>query len=820
MLRTFFTILTFAIFSTVLVIQINQYPLDRFPNWDHLWIDAMQVSKLASFKDGLIFGELPAINPYIGFGWNYLGDTTLLQSILLPINWMILWLPAEEVIIFRTVFFLFLLALGGFLYLRNITKKPNISLAGSFILMSLPYLYSMAWMTTFFNFICIIPLLLYRVDRAISQPTAFNHGFIAIIILLVGNDILSLMTLLPLIFTYSLSSSIIRFHISPKDSLIITAKFVFIIIVCSAFFLIPFLNNLSENSSYMHKMIDAGLAERSGGIELFSYLSFIRIHGLASLLIPTEGSGILLYIPIAIWLLALLPFFHHKALIKTQKSTFIALYPLFIAALTMLLLPIMLHGLPFISSRLPSYFRSSLNAIPFLLTLSSIICLSLIQYIPQKRKVILKILLFAIVFEALIFIIPHPYISYMDVNHSLILPDIRSSLLVPLNFSNDMWPALPLSNALLMLILWWISNKDYSNTSQTTNIKNLLPVFAIAFWAFISVSLQSELRRQMSQWQFISRNNEDVTNYILRNKQWSAIVNLNSPDYRTLPAAKAFENTHTGRNRNLILETELNSNSNKKTLFSYRETTHPYESLLYSAITGTNTIKANRWFPPLSNQLVNVLPLLRFTGIRWIVSANEPINNDKFILHDVYHTHHTTPINPENSDKLYLYEIKNNHPVAFFTENIEIVSQQESWRRILNQAASPWDHGIVYLESNKNNPKPENKPYNSFNKTEQPKIINETYNSVTIRLTPTDHERHLILTYIHRPFWNAYINDKKVSVERAYGGFMATLVPAGAQEVHFQYKPWDVYAGLFISLTGTVSIFIFGMISTKNNRRR
>ena len=86
--------------AVVFVFQLNQFPFTRFPNWDHFWIDTMQVGKLVSLHEGLRWNQLPAINPYIGFGWNYLGDTTLLQSPILPLNWLVLWFSPENVLSF------------------------------------------------------------------------------------------------------------------------------------------------------------------------------------------------------------------------------------------------------------------------------------------------------------------------------------------------------------------------------------------------------------------------------------------------------------------------------------------------------------------------------------------------------------------------------------------------------------------------------------------------------------------------------------------------------------------------------------------------
>jgi len=41
------------------------------------------------------------------------------------------------------------------------------------------------------------------------------------------------------------------------------------------------------------------------------------------------------------------------------------------------------------------------------------------------------------------------------------------------------------------------------------------------------------------------------------------------------------------------------------------------------------------------------------------------------------------------------------------------------------------------------------------------------------------------------------------------GMFLSTEVPAGDHTVYFRYRPWDVWAGLLISVAGVVMAIVY-----------
>ena len=87
------------------------------------------------------------------------------------------------------------------------------------------------------------------------------------------------------------------------------------------------------------------------------------------------------------------------------------------------------------------------------------------------------------------------------------------------------------------------------------------------------------------------------------------------------------------------------------------------------------------------------------------------------------------------------------------------------------------------------------------------KIAEESYRETEIRVS-TPKEKYLVLTYLYRPFWRAYVDRERVPLYRAYGGFMCVQVPAGEHIITFRYYPWDVYLGMFLTLCAMTLPFV------------
>lgn len=61
-------------------------------------------------------------------------------------------------------------------------------------------------------------------------------------------------------------------------------------------------------------------------------------------------------------------------------------------------------------------------------------------------------------------------------------------------------------------------------------------------------------------------------------------------------------------------------------------------------------------------------------------------------------------------------------------------------------------------------------------------------------------EKFLVLSYLYRQNWKAYLGPDQLKIYRAYGGLMAVRIPPGSYTVKFQYTPVDVYLGLSLTV--------------------
>src|SRR6476620_3458144 len=77
-------------YVALLMLQINMPPLERYPHWDSFLLDVWTIGHLSALRQALLSFELPAITPYVDFGWNALGDTSSVQHYLNPVHWLVL----------------------------------------------------------------------------------------------------------------------------------------------------------------------------------------------------------------------------------------------------------------------------------------------------------------------------------------------------------------------------------------------------------------------------------------------------------------------------------------------------------------------------------------------------------------------------------------------------------------------------------------------------------------------------------------------------------------------------------------------------------
>jgi len=73
-------------------------------------------------------------------------------------------------------------------------------------------------------------------------------------------------------------------------------------------------------------------------------------------------------------------------------------------------------------------------------------------------------------------------------------------------------------------------------------------------------------------------------------------------------------------------------------------------------------------------------------------------------------------------------------------------------------------------------------------------------------------EQLLIFTESWHPGWKAFIGERPVSIQRAYGDFMACRVGPGRQTVTFRYAPRSADLGGLISLA-SAGVAVLGVVA-------
>ena len=99
-------------------------------------------------------------------------------------------------------------------------------------------------------------------------------------------------------------------------------------------------------------------------------------------------------------------------------------------------------------------------------------------------------------------------------------------------------------------------------------------------------------------------------------------------------------------------------------------------------------------------------------------------------------------------------------------------------------------------------------------KLPQPYIINETPNTITIKIN-TKSSGYLVLADTYYPGWKAYDNDLETPILRANFILRAVRLGVGNHIVKFIYKPVSFEIGLLLSTISWIFVLMFIIGTTK-----
>lgn len=816
----------------LLTVQINLPPLERYPGWDYFWGDTLQAGKLYALKHALRSFELPAINPYTGLGWNSAGDTTSVEHFVCPFNLLILFFHPAIVLAVRTAVIMMIGAAGAFLYLRRVTGNRLISFLGSISYVSLPLGTGMIYHATVSSSYYFVPVFLLLIHRILEQGALKRILlFVAVSLLaLSSSDIYALVMFPPAIGVYAFLIAWGYYRFGFLNAFKWAFALVFLNILAGSFYIIPLDNNLRAVSAAMQELglrTSASMAIVSlQGIQQF--LAFFRQYCLETLYKPLEGSGLLLYVPVFFHIAILLSLIFWRLVFRNNARQ--ALIPLALVALggLMFIISVVFYAFPAISSAGHGTLRYHINLFPFVILLAGFICFSVINRLPEFRfEFYALIMIGALILDLMIFAGPRPAVSDTDpvARWFYLQPFARQGVvcanLVSVRYLADMQLALPWLNLALIALLLAGGIVPNIKRALPRTISSIVFMVSALFLTLLMISVHHELRAtQQSGWQLILRGSYHYEGYLKRKVGIDRLIDRYNPNYRTLPASADVFKMKRGRNWKLVAETELNIQDREKILFSYRETMHPYTGRLYSMFNPEGGIVLSNWFPPLAELVAGNMDIVRFMGVRWILSADGTINHPDLIHRGEWVADKCPFYETAADGTVYVYELRNPLGIAFLADKHEVAELPKIKRRIFSNKEFPWNEGVVLLEE------PPSARGASANTTasegltvtnSQATIVKETFNSIAISVQAPS-QKYLVLSYIFRPGWKAFLGSEELKIYRAYGGFMCVPIQPGQTTVVFKYTPWDVYAGLFGSMLAFILPFSFGWWQRRRSR--
>lgn len=802
-MKSFIVLIAAALFVTAFVLQVNLYPLQRYPGWDYYWHDARNIHVLATIARALRNFELPAIDLNTNFQSVVSGDVFPSLSIL---NLLSLFLAPTTVMIVRLYLFLVLGVAGAAALLRKITSNPVLSLVGGFLYLTPPFLTGMAYYSTSLQMYCLIPTLLLLIHKTCERPSnkiLVIYGlfcFLSVPFI----DVHQFVCLPLVIFLYASLVNIFFVGNRPAQSLRSAIWLLLIYSVAAAQFAFPLLHNLAVHSKQLEVFQQAAEAAFPV-LPAVDFLKFFKLYGLPTFYQPLEGSGMNLYAP-ALFYAAIVAFFALRKRCQLRGSAATAVPILLAIGFAMLLEDLVLYSLlprlvPGLGQVARGVLRGHLNLIPFCVILAGICALAALSTVPNEKKrfkVFARIALASLAWDLLCFFWLPINLFGTTIDLKTPSPLLSTNLIsLPLKAPYHFFPIVHLTIlAALLLAL---------NTFGRAKQWGVVVAGGLA--ALLSITLQNELVVQSIDWHWVTHTPYRKDTYQARRDCIDRLVTRTDPQFRTLYSADSKLFSTPGRAWEMIAETELHTIKGEKSLFTYRETGHPYASLMNSLV--APQIQIAVLYPVKTSEVKRSLDWIKLMGARYILSADHPIEHSELKLKGSCDTpvgpldSYRAPISPKlmndirdasGAGRVYVYELAKPLGIFFFTDREIEKTQVESMRSLLDKRETPWLQRTVYLEEPVSLPTPSNDT-----EDESVKETHETSSRIYLDVH-TSRPKILVGSYIFHPYWQAFIDGERVPLYRAYGGFLAIQVPAGQHSVVLNYFPFATWLGFLVSL--------------------
>ena len=797
--------------------QLNWYPGERYAEWDNHWGDVRVVRRLATIERSLRNLELPGIDPYTGFGVHVGGD---LYSPWNPAYLLVLLCSARTVIWLVQLGFMVIGGLGAYCFLRRFTENKFICLLGGLSYVSTwanvggsVYFMHHAFLQAFY----CLPFMLVLIHRVLEKPSAVRMAaFAAFVGFAFGSlDVFSPFVFPGVIFAYSLIVAWQYYSASFLASVRKAGLLLALGLLAGSIYLVPYYWNcrtIATDIDVVRTEIPGSVGPVGRGYSIPGLFQAINTWGggYSPIWNPTETPMYgAVWVPIGFYLLILSTLIFIAPLFKGKTKNISIIVALLLLIPSMLLVDC-IYWSPASDLFLTSFKDGcgigpvpfNTNIIPFMVVLAAFIGIAaLVDSTNKKLKI--GIYLFTIVTALLVdlklFGGLTPWIPFYESSNRIRLP---------LDQPLDAFPWLSLL-AFALIVAY-----DFLGRTKDGGFR----VSIYALFLFLAVLLRLGTITVYNDWsmrtgnggRMVTRHPYRWDSHLQREAVIDKLIDRSDPNYRTLYCGNGGHERSDGRAWKAIAATEMHVVKQHKVLYTWLELTQPYEGLMYGLWSGGGI---RRWqiTPPLSRDVDdNIATAKGLQGIKYVLSIEEKLESPHLIYRGKCDTEefprsfyksapddlieHWSEVGP-----IFVYEVVDPVGVSFFVDEFRQVSRADTLRAIYNNTEQPWNDNVVYLETE---PLESVAPHVAATAPPvaeaQSRIVQESSTSIDLQVATPD-EKFLVLTYVHRPFWKAYIGAVEVPIYRAYGGFMCVKVPPGEHSVRFRYYPIDVYVGILLT---------------------
>lgn len=767
-----------GVFSVFFIfIFLNLPPLQRYPNWDHVWGGGLTASNLVELKLALTNLALPALSPYKGFGWNQWGDTTEPSNPLSIVDLFVLLIPLELALLIRTCIYASIGWLGAYFVLKDCPPyTPNLQLLGAYLFVFPPFILAVTLHLSMTFQFYLIPTLFLLIKKYFQTGTdkSLLILYLYFVFCYASGDVYGLITFFGCAFAFAT----ICYFFSPKD-ILICKKYVNVFktsVLASMFYALPLFWNIKTNTTNLQEIVSKfGVPSIVSGVNLQSFLNILQTKGGAEIILnPHDANVLFFYMPFSFFVIAIvlaIGLFKKISPDRIDKTTRLWINGLLCSFVVLIIGTILYYSVPFIYNKATGLFRLHLSwiffAMPLLIILlSKSFFFSHVKY-SAKVSISLTIFCISIIWDFLLLCAQNNNVGFIfkNIYHWKRYNAEPQNLLIKSILNYDPYYCLFLINISFLFLYFMCILFDNIYKKENNKAYAFFPLVFIIAFSFISLNVHSAARYFGDSWAFQAKNNIMYNNFN-KIKIWlnKFIDSSEKRNYRLIFCGKNIYKDYEGRNINAVYPTELLAMDKFKVFGTYRNTINPYEALYYYRLTG-------KWsngnlFPPKTENIVKNKNLLRLIGCKYVVALDSEIYDESF-------------------KKISDLSLQGS---GFFPD------LDDSCIVTLYSLDAPQSIAIQDNSTGDKNIK------NVF-------ISSENYDKIIINVEDY-HSDNFILKYNYSPFWKASSDSSRISLSKNEDGFLSIKAYKYLKYLYLVYVPWDVYLGLLITFCGLAPIFI------------